>query len=233
MRSTFSLTFYPKKQNVYKDGTCPVMARIRVSGSLADFSTKLKVRPALWSKAKGRVTGSTQSVVDLNAALGAIEAAITAISKDLLIRNSFITAFQIRDTYLELTRTEEDRVKEEVRQRKAAEEEAEREKAEAEERERREQGISLITFFDRYNYFRKDEVKAGQLTGKTFSRYQSARDRLITYMEEKYKTSDIISILLEMLNLIKDKIFYFHVRISLQIRSVFSSLLIVLKINME
>lgn len=67
----------------------------------------------------------------------------------------------------------------------------ERERKEREKQEREKRGILLIEYFDQYIESRRDEVTAGQLTGKTFSRYENARARLIAYMKSKYKCSDI------------------------------------------
>lgn len=40
MRSTFSVIFYLKKDKVKKDGTSPIMGRITVDGTQAQFGTK-------------------------------------------------------------------------------------------------------------------------------------------------------------------------------------------------
>ena len=39
MKSTFSVIFYLKRQAVKKDGTVPVMGRITVDGTQAQFSS--------------------------------------------------------------------------------------------------------------------------------------------------------------------------------------------------
>lgn len=38
MRSTFSVIFYLKKEKLKKDGTNPIMGRITVDGTMAQFS---------------------------------------------------------------------------------------------------------------------------------------------------------------------------------------------------
>ena len=48
MKSTFSIIFYLKRQVVKKDGTVPVMGRITVDGTQAQFSCKMTVNPNLW-----------------------------------------------------------------------------------------------------------------------------------------------------------------------------------------
>ena len=48
MKSTFSIIFYLKRQVVKKDGTVPVMGRITVDGTQAQFSCKTTANPNLW-----------------------------------------------------------------------------------------------------------------------------------------------------------------------------------------
>ncbi len=50
MKSTFSIIFYLKRQVVKKDGTVPVMGRITVDGTQAQFSCKTTANPDLWDK---------------------------------------------------------------------------------------------------------------------------------------------------------------------------------------
>lgn len=191
MRSTFSITFYLKKSVVYKDMKSPIMARIRVSGSTADFSTKLQVNPNDWNPAKGRGKGKKGAIFDLNIALSAIEKFVNDIKTNFIVEKGYVSALEIREKYVSLTKTPEEKKKERKKLEQQVAEQLEKERQEREEQERKERGISLMDYFNNYIESRRDEVAAGQLTNKTFSRYESARDRLITYMEEKYKTSDV------------------------------------------
>lgn len=169
----------------------PIMARIRVSGSTADFSTRLQVNPNDWNPAKGRGKGKKAEIFDLNIALSAIEKFINDIKTAFIAEKGYMTAGEIKETYINLTKTAEEKEKEQKKSEQQEADRLEKERQEREERERKERGISLIDYFNNYIESRRDEVAAGQLTSKTFSRYESARDRLITYMEEKYKTPDI------------------------------------------
>ena len=56
MKSTFSIIFYLKRQVVKKDGTVPVMGRITVDGTQAQFSCKVTANPKLWDTKGGRMT---------------------------------------------------------------------------------------------------------------------------------------------------------------------------------
>lgn len=57
MKSTFSIIFYLKRQVVKKDGTVPVMGRITVDGTQAQFSCKTTANPDLWDTKGGRMIG--------------------------------------------------------------------------------------------------------------------------------------------------------------------------------
>ena len=48
MKSTFSIIFYLKRQVVKKDGTVPVMGRITVDGTQAQFSCKIRYSDKLY-----------------------------------------------------------------------------------------------------------------------------------------------------------------------------------------
>ena len=66
MKSTFSIIFYLKRQVVKKDGTVPVMGRITVDGTQAQFSCKMTVNPNLWDTKGGRMTGKSMQALEVN-----------------------------------------------------------------------------------------------------------------------------------------------------------------------
>ena len=57
-RSTFKVLFYLKRQNE-KNGKVPVMGRITVNGTIAQFSCKLNIRPALWDTEANKAAGKS------------------------------------------------------------------------------------------------------------------------------------------------------------------------------
>lgn len=66
MKSTFSIIFYLKRQVVKKDGTVPVMGRITVDGTQAQFSCKMTANPNLWDTKGGRMTGKSMQALEVN-----------------------------------------------------------------------------------------------------------------------------------------------------------------------
>lgn len=184
MKSTFSITFFLKKKTVYKDFTHPIMGRIRVSGSVSDFRTKLQIHPDNWNQKKCRGKGNVAEIENLNAVLSSIERSINVIKNNILIEKGSVNAVEIKEAYVRLNKTEAEKETE----RKKLEEQ---QKQEEEERIRQEIGISLINYYNNYLKSRKDEIPAGQLTQSTYSRYECVRDRLVSYMQYKYKTDDL------------------------------------------
>ena len=59
MRSTFKVLFYLKRQKGKDQPTVPVMGRITVNGSIAQFSAKLSVPEQLWEVSGGRARGKS------------------------------------------------------------------------------------------------------------------------------------------------------------------------------
>lgn len=64
MKSTFSIIFYLKRQVVKKDGTVPVMGRITVDGTQAQFSCKVTANPDLWDTKGGRMKGKSAMALE-------------------------------------------------------------------------------------------------------------------------------------------------------------------------
>lgn len=74
----------------------PIMACIRVSGSTADFSTRLQVNPNDWNPTKGRGKGQKAEIFDLNIALSAIEKFINDIKTAFIAEKGYMTAGEIK-----------------------------------------------------------------------------------------------------------------------------------------
>ncbi len=58
-RSTFNVLFYLKKNSLKPDGKAPVMGRITVNGSIAQFSCKLTIKPFLWDTGANKASGKS------------------------------------------------------------------------------------------------------------------------------------------------------------------------------
>ncbi|MDY6130107.1 MAG: Arm DNA-binding domain-containing protein, partial [Prevotella sp.] len=58
MRSTFKVLFYLKKNATKKNGFVPVMCRITINGTIAQFSCKYDIFANLWDVKSNRASGN-------------------------------------------------------------------------------------------------------------------------------------------------------------------------------
>ncbi len=66
MRSTFKVLFYLKRDKSKVQNVVPVMGRITVNGSIAQFSAKISVLPELWEVSGGKVKGRSVEADRIN-----------------------------------------------------------------------------------------------------------------------------------------------------------------------
>ena len=66
MRSTFKVLFYLKRNKCKDQKVVPVMGRITVNGSIAQFSAKLSVPEMLWEVSGGRAKGRSLEADRIN-----------------------------------------------------------------------------------------------------------------------------------------------------------------------
>ena len=99
MKSTFSVIFYLKKSKVKKDGTSPIMGRITVDGTQAQFSCKVSIEAKLWGIKGGRAIGKSITARDINRALDKLRATITKHYQEIMERDNFVTAEKVRNAF--------------------------------------------------------------------------------------------------------------------------------------
>ena len=68
MRSTFKVLFYVNGSKE-KDGMVPIMGRITINGSVAQFSCKRIIPKALWDAKGNRAKGKSKEAIETNYAL--------------------------------------------------------------------------------------------------------------------------------------------------------------------
>ena len=102
MRSTFSVIFYLKKDKVKKDGTAPIMGRITVDGTQAQFSCKLSIDSNRWGVKGGRAVGKSVTTRETNRMLDKLRVGITKHYQEIMERDSFVTAEKVRNAFLGL-----------------------------------------------------------------------------------------------------------------------------------
>ena len=75
MRSTFKVLFYVNGSKE-KNGIVPIMGRVTINGSVAQFSCKLTIAKTLWDAKGNRAKGKSKESRDINLALDNIKAQI-------------------------------------------------------------------------------------------------------------------------------------------------------------
>ena len=96
MRSTFKVLFYVNgsKEN---NGIVPIMGRVTINGSVAQFSCKLTIAKTMWDAKGNRAKGKSKEARDINLALDNIKAQIIKhyqrISDSLVLDNKQTVVF--------------------------------------------------------------------------------------------------------------------------------------------
>lgn len=102
MRSTFKVLFYLKKNAPKKNGYVPVMCRITIDGTIAQFSCKLDVNPDLWDTQSGRASGRTAEAKDTNLFLDNIRIGVNTHYREIFDKDNYVTAEKVKNAYLGL-----------------------------------------------------------------------------------------------------------------------------------
>ena len=100
MKSTFRILFYLKRDKQKSDGTIPIWCRITVDGEATRFNTKSSIHPNFWDTKAAKATGKTKEVMEANALLDSIKAAIYKVYYDLQERENNVTAERIKNIFL-------------------------------------------------------------------------------------------------------------------------------------
>ena len=97
-RSTFKVLFYVNGSKE-KNGIVPIMGRVTINGTVAQFSCKRSVPKTLWDVKGNRAKGKSAEARDTNLALDNIKAQIIKHYQKLSDREAFVTAEMVRNAY--------------------------------------------------------------------------------------------------------------------------------------
>ena len=100
MRSTFKVLFYLKKNKHKIQSVVPVMGRITVNGTIAQFSAKLSVPPHLWEVKGGRAKGKRLEADRINRYLDNIRIQIGKHYQSICDRDGYVSADKVKNAYL-------------------------------------------------------------------------------------------------------------------------------------
>ena len=100
MLFTFSILFYPRGNDIDKDGNAPIYARITVNGKRSEFSIRRKLSLDKWSSEAGKAKGSSNESRELNRYLAAIETKLHKIQEQMSESEALVTSEKIKNAYL-------------------------------------------------------------------------------------------------------------------------------------
>ena len=98
MRSTFKTVFYVNGSKE-KDGIVPIMGRVTINGTIAQFSCKQSIPKTLWDAKGNRAKGKSKEALAVNFALENIKAQITKHYQRISDREAYVTAEMVRNAY--------------------------------------------------------------------------------------------------------------------------------------
>jgi len=98
MRATFKVLFYVNRSKE-KNGIVPIMGRVTINGTTAQFSCKRSIPKELWDTKGNRATGKSKEAREVNFALDDIKAQIIKHYQRLSDREAFVTAEMVRNAY--------------------------------------------------------------------------------------------------------------------------------------
>ena len=97
-RSTFKVLFYVNGSKE-KDGIVPIMGRVTINGTVAQFSCKRTIPKELWDVKGNRAKGKSREAIATNLSLDNIKAQIIKHYQRLSDREAFVTAEMVRNAY--------------------------------------------------------------------------------------------------------------------------------------
>lgn len=99
MATDFKLLFYIKKTEAKADGTCPIMGRISIGKTMAQFSTKQTTTVSLWDTRANRMSGKSTTAVAVNRALDKLSVSINSHYQKLIRLNGSVTANEVKNAF--------------------------------------------------------------------------------------------------------------------------------------
>lgn len=90
---------YLKKSGMDKSGKAPIMGRITVNRTMAQFSSKLSCTPELWNPRESRLNGKSKEAVEINAKIDKLLLAINLAFDSLLERKIDFDATAVKEAF--------------------------------------------------------------------------------------------------------------------------------------
>ena len=99
MNVELKVLFYLKKNQTKANGLCPVMGRITVGQSMAQFAAKVEAEAARWDAKSGRMTGKSNLALSVNRAIDKINLCINVRYREILAAKGVATAEEVKNAF--------------------------------------------------------------------------------------------------------------------------------------
>ena len=90
---------YLKKSGLDKSGKAPIMGRITIGRSIAQFSCKLSCNPDLWNSRESRMDGKSREAVEVNGRLENLLLSVQSAYQSLLSKSCRFDATDIKEQF--------------------------------------------------------------------------------------------------------------------------------------
>ncbi len=95
----FKVLLYLKKSGFDRNGKAPIMGRITVNRTMAQFSCKLSCTPGLWNLRESRLDGKSREAVETNAAIDRLLLGVNAAFDFLVNRGGDFDANDVKEQF--------------------------------------------------------------------------------------------------------------------------------------
>lgn len=97
--SKFKVLLYLKKSGLDKQGKAPIMGRITLNDSMAQFSCKLSCKPELWNPRESRLNGKSKEAVETNERIEKLLLAVNSAFDSLIARQVDFSATDVKEMF--------------------------------------------------------------------------------------------------------------------------------------
>jgi uncharacterized protein YjiS (DUF1127 family) len=120
MTTNLKVAFYLKRErkSLKKDEVYPIVGKIIIGKSIAQFGCKLKIEEHLWNVKSGRAIGKSNAAVCLNKEINRINTLIRTHYSEILNRTGKVTALEVKNAFQGMASSQKTRLAlfEEIRQ---------------------------------------------------------------------------------------------------------------------
>lgn len=99
MKEELKVLFYLKKNQSKTNGLCPVMGRISIGRTMAQFSAKLEADASKWNAKAGRMDGKSHHALDVNRKIDFINLSINRYYRELVQNKGRVTAEEVKNAF--------------------------------------------------------------------------------------------------------------------------------------